>query len=364
MIDGPLGAQIVESITGAIFDFELHRSRTQPLPTLASHTLLFSAVTLMHRLSRQDFSRAQALLEHLCERHPRTPEPHAWYAKWHVMKVVGGFSSDPAADAAAGRACANRALDERSDHALGLAVDGLVAGFLQGDLNLSQRRYEAAIAANPNEALAWLFMSALHAYRDRGPEAAQAAQTALHLSPLDPIHYYYDSFAAHAMLAAGRLEEAIALARRSLRANGTHMPTHRSLAVALVLSGRSTLRARRSRPCCGPSRRIRWPVSKHDIQAAVRPSLHGARRRCVPPACPPAESTPQTQQQEDAPWLKVDRCPIPVVWPTPATTRTRTPTRTGPTPTPTARPALRPASAASLPTRCSARRSSPRATRC
>jgi tetratricopeptide (TPR) repeat protein len=237
IVDGPLGARIVESITGAIFDFELQRSRTQPLPTLASHTLLFSAVALMHRMSRQDFLRAQMLFDHLCERHPRAPEPHAWFATWHVMKVVGGWSTDPDADAASGHACASRALDERSDHPLGLAVDGLVAGFLQRDLDLSQRRYEAAIASNPNEALAWLFMSALHAYRDRGPEAAQAAQTALHLSPLDPIRYYYDSFAAHAMLAAGRLEEAIVLAHRSLRANGTHMPTYRSLAVALMLNG-------------------------------------------------------------------------------------------------------------------------------
>lgn len=237
MVDGPLGARIVESITGAIFDFELKRSRSQPLPTLASHTLLFSAVALMHRLSKNDFDRARTLLEHLCERHPRAPEPHAWFAKWHVMKVVQGWSTDPQADAAAGHACAQRSLNERSDHALGLAVDGLISGFLQHDLDHSQRRYESAIASNPNEALAWLFLSALHAYRDRGQEAAQAARTALHLSPLDPLRYYYDSFAAHAMLAAGHLDEAIALAQRSMRANCTHMPTYRSLAIALALDG-------------------------------------------------------------------------------------------------------------------------------
>jgi adenylate cyclase len=237
MVDGPLGARIVDSITGAIFDFEVKRSRSQPLPTLASHTLLFSAVALMHRLSKNDFQRARTLLEHLCERHPRAPEPHAWFAKWHVMKVVQGWSNDAQADAVAGHACAQRSLDERADHALGLAVDGLISGFLQHDLDISQRRYEAAIASNPNEALAWLFLSALHAYKDRGQEAAQAARTALHLSPLDPLRYYYDSFAAHAMLAAGHLDEAVALAQRSMRANCTHMPTHRSLAIALALDG-------------------------------------------------------------------------------------------------------------------------------
>lgn len=236
-IDGALGAQLVESMLGSIFNFELQRSRTHPLPTLASHTLLLSAVALMHRLSKPDFMRGRALLEHLCERHPRAPEPQAWFAKWHVMRVAQGWSADPQADAQAGRQRAQRALNERSDHALGLAVDGLVAGFLMQDLALSEQRYEAAIAANPNESLAWLFRSALHAYRDEGASAAHAAQTALHLSPLDPIRYYYDSFAAHAMLAAGQLPEAIALAQRSLRANSTHVPTHRSLAIAQILAG-------------------------------------------------------------------------------------------------------------------------------
>ena len=236
-VEGALGARMVESMLRAVFNFELQRSRAQPLPTLGSHTLLFASVALMHRVSQQDFMRGRALLEHLRERHPRAPEPHAWFAKWHVMRVVQGWAEDPDREAAEGRVCAQRALDERSDHALGLAVDGLIAGLLRKDLAHSQHRYEAAIAANPNEALAWLFMSALHAYCDRGAAAAEAAQVALRLSPLDPIRYFYDSFAAHAMLAAGHVPQAIDFALRSLRANGSHIPTHRSLAIGQMLDG-------------------------------------------------------------------------------------------------------------------------------
>ncbi len=236
-IEQALGRRIVESMLHAIFSFELQRSRTQPLPSLGSHTLLFSAVSLMHRVSEQDFMRGRAFLEQLCERHPRAPDPHAWFAKWHVMRVVQGWAQDPDQAAADARRCANRALEERSDHALGLAMDGLIIGLLHKDLAHSMQRYEAAIAANPNEALAWLFMSALHAYSDRGAEAATAAETALRLSPLDPIRYFYDSFAAHAMLAAGRAEEAIRYAKRSLRAHGSHLPTHRTLAIAHAVSG-------------------------------------------------------------------------------------------------------------------------------
>lgn len=237
-IEGALGTRIVESMVRAIFSFELQRSRAQALPTLTSHTLLLSAIALMHRVSQQDFLRGRGLLEHLCERHRRAPEPHAWFAKWHVMRVVQGWADDVEREATAARECARLALEEQSDHALGLAVDGLIAGLLRKDLSLSRQRYEAAIAANPNEALAWLFKSALHAYCDEGAQAATAAETALRLSPLDPIRYFYDSFAAHAMVAAGRAQDAILLAERSLRSHGSHIPTHRTLVVAQMLAGR------------------------------------------------------------------------------------------------------------------------------
>ena len=57
------------------------------------------------------------------------------------------------------------------------------------------------------------------------------------LSPLDPLRYFYDSFLANALLAAGRYEESIQVGQRSVRANCTHMPTFRSLAIAQVMGG-------------------------------------------------------------------------------------------------------------------------------
>jgi class 3 adenylate cyclase/TolB-like protein len=236
-IESPMTRRLVELTAAAIFTHELGRSRMRPLPTLSSHTLLFGAVSLMHRLSRNDFERSRAMLDHLCERHPRSPDPHAWRAKWHVMNVAQGWCHDLQGERVAGHASAQQALDEVSDHPLALAVDGLISAYLAQDLTRSERSYQAALAANPNESLAWLFSSALDVYRDRGEAAAQAADTAMCLSPLDPFRYYYDSFAAHAYVAAGRLDDAIRLAERSIRANCTHMATFRTLAVALVMAG-------------------------------------------------------------------------------------------------------------------------------
>lgn len=233
----PVAAEIIEATSNAIFAHELRRARTQPLPTLRSHSLMHGAIGLMHRLSQQDFERARAMLQHLTERHPRSPEPRVWMAKWHVLGITQGWSADPQAQAVAARESVQRALDHQADHALGLAIDGLISGYLNGDLDASERRYQQALALNPNESMAWLYLSALHAYRDRGDEAVTCAITASQLSPLDPLRYFYDSFLANALLSAGRYDESIDVGQRSVRANCTHMPTYRSLAIAQVMGG-------------------------------------------------------------------------------------------------------------------------------
>jgi adenylate cyclase len=181
--------------------------------------------------------RDSAMLQHLTERHPRSPEPRVWMAKWHVLGITQGWSADPQAQTVAAHESVQRALDHQADHALGLAIDGLISGYLNGDLDASERRYQQALVLNPNESMAWLYLSALHAYRDRGDEAVACATTASHLSPLDPLRYFYDSFLANALLSAGRYGESIDVGLRSVRANCTHMPTYRSLAIAQVMGG-------------------------------------------------------------------------------------------------------------------------------
>lgn len=235
--DGDLLSGVVSGVASAIVSNEIERARTRSMPTLESHTLLLGAISFMHRSSADDFERARAMLEHLSERNPREPAPRAWMGKWHVMRTVQGLSQDRAGDARRAQACVSRALDAAPEHSLALAIDGLVAALLMRDLDRAQASYSAALQANPNESLAWLYSSALHFYRGEGDAAVNAANHALRLSPLDPMRYYYDTFAATAMLAANRYPQAIELAQRSLKGNRMHTATYRTLAIAQVLSG-------------------------------------------------------------------------------------------------------------------------------
>ncbi len=66
----------------------------------------------------------------------------------------------------------------------------------------------------------------------------ECSDRALSLSPLDPMIYYFNSLAGMANLINESYERAIELSTRSLRENSLHTPTLRTLAAALVLSGK------------------------------------------------------------------------------------------------------------------------------
>ena len=228
---------VVAAASDAILQQELTRAATLPLPNLRSHSLLLAGLGMIHRSSRHDFDRAEQLLEHLAQRHPRRPQAHALLGQWHAMRAVQGFSTDPQGDARRALDTANRALDVDGTSALALTMKGLVHGFLLKDLDGAEQLYRRALSINPNEPLAWLYLGTLCGWRSKGDEAWAAASRGLSLSPVDPLHYYFDTQAAFAALAADRLDDAERLARRSLRAHRLHTATHRTLAIAQWLRG-------------------------------------------------------------------------------------------------------------------------------
>jgi len=237
-VQGELARKVVASVAPFIRSLELRRARITSFAQLDAYGITLRGVELMHRLSAGDFMQARRAFESAIERDPAAPAPHAWLAKWHIMRVALGASENPGADGTAASACAERALACDADDALALAVDALVAAWSRQDLDAAERRLTQALAANPSEALAWLHSAITHAWRGRGGEAVQCADRALSLSPLDPMLYYFNSLAGMANLIDERYERAIELSIRSLRENRLHTPTLRTLAAAQALLGR------------------------------------------------------------------------------------------------------------------------------
>lgn len=223
---------IVAAVSEAVLQRELQRIAAAPLPNLESYCLLLTGITLLHRCSAQEFSRAQHVLDALAERHSRLPQARAWLSLWHAMRVVQGLSPDVDRDRRQALDQAERALDANPMNVLALTMKGLISGFLFRDLAAAEHHYAQALALDPNNTLAWLYTSSLRSWQGRGVEALDAARRALRLSPLDPLRYYYETHVAFAAMVAGEHRVAVEHGTRSLQANRLHTATHRTLAIS------------------------------------------------------------------------------------------------------------------------------------
>ena len=233
-----LADQVVSEICAAMMAREVECTVGKSLPTLESRTLLLASITLMHRISPHASQRAHSMLHALIDRSPRLAAPYAWLAKWHVLRVTQGWSDDVHSDGRRAMENTRRALSRDATLSLAMTVEGQVNTYILKNLDVAEECYEAALQANPNDALAWLLKGTLHAFRDEGTEAVRHTRQALRLSPLDPLKYYFDSLAATAALSAGEYASAVELAHASLRLNKTHTSTLRALITALWSLGR------------------------------------------------------------------------------------------------------------------------------
>ncbi|MDI1338896.1 adenylate/guanylate cyclase domain-containing protein [Polaromonas sp.] len=231
-------ARLVAGVSSSVISQELRRVSSHALPTLEGYSLLLGAVALMHRTQFSEFDRARLMFETLIDRSRRHPIPHAWLAKWYVLKVQQGWTDDPSRDTQYALDCTKRAIEADPNCALAWTIDGFVYTNLLRDLEGGSDRYETALTINPNESLAWLLKGTLHAFRGEGAAAVAGTERALTLSPLDPMRYFYESLAATANASASAFERAIELGQRSLRNNRMHTSTYRALAIAQARSNR------------------------------------------------------------------------------------------------------------------------------
>lgn len=236
--DSQLVLELVAGISRAVFAHEVRSVRSMALPNLESHTLLLAAISLLYRLSPRDFDLARQALETLHERAPRHAGPLAWLARWHLFRVVQGWTDDREADGRQALDCANRAIDLDPDSSLALTMLGNVHTSFVKDLDLAEMYYDQALSINPNESLAWLQKGNARSFRGDGAAALEHVDRAVSLSPLDPLRHYYLSIQASAALSAGHWSRAIDSAQTSLRLNHEHVSTHRVLAIALAMAGR------------------------------------------------------------------------------------------------------------------------------
>lgn len=220
---GTLGGRAAEALSQAVQRRQLHRLHAAALPNLPGYALLLQAMSLLHRLTAHDVQRAQGILDHLADRHPRAPEVQAWFAKWHFLQVAQSLTPDRAASVRAVRQHLDRALDVEPEHGLALAIQGHLHAFEDRQPQVAASRLAQACDAAPNEPLVWLFLANVQATIGHPDAGLVALKRAQELAPFDPMGYLNDLIASVVHMAAGRPDDALLYAQRSVEHNALHL---------------------------------------------------------------------------------------------------------------------------------------------
>jgi adenylate cyclase len=230
--------RVVAGIAPTVRSAELARAMRQRPESFTAYDHTLKALAGIHSLFRDVFDQAREHLAAAMTEDPDFAMPVAWAARWHGLRVGQGWSPDPAQDARAASALAQRAIELDPQNAMALATYGHLKSYLLHDCAAGRPYLDRALEACPNSAMAWVLSGANLAYLGRGAEAVRHAEQGLQLAPFDQGRAYQYSFLAIAHYAQGSYAESLKWARLSVSENPFYTSVRRSVIVALAGLGR------------------------------------------------------------------------------------------------------------------------------
>jgi TolB-like protein/cytochrome c-type biogenesis protein CcmH/NrfG len=233
--------EITESIVAAIepqiYVAENFHARRKPPGSLDAWDLVMRALSHYWRVTRQDNTVAQALLEKAIAIDPNYGQALSVLATSHMFGVHLGWANvaaaAPIAERAALAAIQADSEDPWAHNALGSVY------FSTRRLDASLAEFELALQLNPNFSLAQGYYGLALSYSGRWQDSYEAAQRAIRQSPRDPSLAIYYGVAAYAQFVGRNYQQAIALSREATRQRGNLTGAYRVLTVAAGMAGQT-----------------------------------------------------------------------------------------------------------------------------
>jgi tetratricopeptide (TPR) repeat protein len=226
---------IVAAIEPKLYAAENFRAQRKPPESLDAWDLVMRALSHYWRVTRQDNIVAQALLAKAIAFDPNYGQALGVLSVSHTFGVNMGWedraTTVPAAERAALAAIRADSEDPWAHHALGFAY------MLSRRFDDSLAEFELALRLNSNFSLAQGYYGLALTYCGRWEEGAEAARRALRLSPRDPFCAIYIGVAAYAQFIGRNYNEAMRLARESIRQRFDFAGAHRVLTAAAAMAG-------------------------------------------------------------------------------------------------------------------------------
>ena len=228
---------IVAAIEPQLYAAENFHAQRKAPDSMDAWDLVMRALSHYWRVTRQDNVVAQALLEKATVIDPNYGQALGVLAASQTFSAHMGWADMAAVVPTA----------ERAAHAA-IRADGEDpwAHYALGNVYLFTRRFddslaefELALQLNPNFSLAQGYYGLALAYCGRWQEADLAARRALRLSPRDPFSAIYCGIAAYSQYVGHNYDEAMRLARESIRLRNDFVGGHRVLTAAAGMAGQN-----------------------------------------------------------------------------------------------------------------------------
>jgi TolB-like protein len=232
---------IVAAIEPQLYAAESFRAQQKPPGSLDAWDLLMRALSHYWRITREDNAEAQALLGQAIAIDPAYGKALGLLATSHVFGAHMGWSDLETAIPIAERAAIAAVEADRDDP---WAHHGLAYTYLfRRRFDDALAEFELALLLNPNFALSHALHGVTLCYAGRWQEGDAAARRALQLSPRDPFAAIYCGVAAYAQFIGHNYDEAVQMARESMRQRSDFVGAHRVLTAAAGMLGNPELAA-------------------------------------------------------------------------------------------------------------------------
>ncbi|TIX26576.1 BTAD domain-containing putative transcriptional regulator [Mesorhizobium sp.] len=235
-----VASSIVGAITPKVEEAEIERAKRKPTESLDAYDYYLRGLSAFDRTitNRSAIDDALQLFMEAIDRDPEFATAHARAARCYATRKSNGWMVDRAEEIAEATRLARRAVELGWDDAVALSYGGYVLGYVGGDLDSSAACIDRALALNPNLAAALGVNSWVKACLGEPDKAIEHAALAMRLSPLDPRLFAWQFNTGLAHFCAGRYDDAVAWARKSLRHQPNYTSAMRVAAAGHALAGR------------------------------------------------------------------------------------------------------------------------------
>ena len=231
--------EITASVTAAIepklLAAEGSRAETRSTDDLDAWDLVARALSHFWKFTAAESQAAITILRQAVQRHPNYAPAHSMLGFALLMSAYVGWTPAGGERELATR-LAHRAAELDDSDPWAHMVLGYLA-FTGRQTDEAVRHFHAALDLNPNFAAAAGFVAVALAFDGQSEEAIRRFEQALRMSPRDPFNniFFAPIGAAHYM--AGRYQDAVKWARKSVRQRPGYMGAHRILCASLAQAG-------------------------------------------------------------------------------------------------------------------------------